>query len=49
MSKHLERDLNQLSDRISALGAMVEDSAAKAMTALRNFDAVLIDEILETE
>ena len=49
MSKHLERDLSQLSDRISALGALVEDSASKAMIALKNFDLVLIDEILKTE
>ncbi len=49
MSKHLERDLNKLSDRISALGSLVEDSAAKAMVALKSFDPVLIKEILETE
>ncbi len=49
MSKHLERDLSQLSDRISTLGNMVIDSATKVITMLQNFDLVLADEILAAE
>ena len=49
MSKHLERDLTNLSDRISDLGAMVVDSTAKVMQVLQSFDTVLIDEITQAE
>lgn len=49
MSKHLERDLSHLSDRISSLGNMVIESATKVITMLQNFDLVLADEILLAE
>lgn len=49
MSKHLERDLANLSDRISELGSLVVDSTARVLKVLQNFDQVLIDEILATE
>lgn len=49
MSKHLERDLAQLSDRITELGTMVVGSTTKVIKMLQNFDLVLADEILEAE
>ena len=49
MSKHLERDLANLSDRISNLGNLVIESTTKVITMLQNFDLVIADEILATE
>ena len=49
MTKHLERDLVQLSDRISELGSMVAESTAKSIVMLQNFDQVIAGEILATE
>jgi len=49
MTKHLDRDLNQLSDRISELASLVVDSTAKSIVMLQTFDSVIAAEILETE
>ncbi|MBT4162679.1 MAG: phosphate signaling complex protein PhoU [Gammaproteobacteria bacterium] len=49
MSKHLEKDLVRLSDRISELGSLVVDSTVKCMVMLQNFDQMIADEILRTE
>lgn len=49
MSKHLERDLIQLSDRISELGSIVVDATTKCIAMLQNFDVVVADEILQNE
>jgi phosphate transport system protein len=49
MSKHLEKDLVRLSDRISELGSMVVESTAHAIVMLQNFDLQLVDEIVQTE
>ena len=49
MSKHLEKDLVRLSDRISELGSLVFDSTVKCMVMLQNFDQMIADEILRTE
>ena len=49
MTKHLERDLNQLSDQISDLGALVSESTSKCMVMLQTFDRGIAKEIVETE
>lgn len=49
MSKHLERDLGQLSDRIQDLGAMIIESASKSIVMLQDFDLMVADEILAAE
>ena len=49
MTKHLERDLNQLSNQISDLGALVAESTSKCMVMLQTFDRGIAKEIVETE
>ena len=49
MTKHFDRDLQRLFDRISELGQLVVDSSQKAVIMVQNFDQVLADEILENE
>ncbi len=49
MTKHLERDLNQLSNQISDLGALVLESTSKCMVMLQTFDRGIAKEIVETE
>ena len=49
MTKHLERDLNQLSNQISDLGALVSESTSKCMVMLQTFDRGIAKEIVETE
>ena len=49
MSKHLERDLIRLSDRVSELGSLVVDATAKCNVMLQNFDRMIADEIVENE
>jgi phosphate transport system protein len=49
MSKHFERDLVRLNERITELGSLVIDSTTKAIVMLQNFDALIAEEILETE
>ena len=49
MTKHFEKDLTRLNERISYLGSMVVDSAAKSTVMLQNFDLSIVDEILDSE
>ena len=49
MTKHLERDLNQLSNQISDLGALVSESTSKCMVMLQTFDRGIAKKIVETE
>ena len=49
MTKHLERDLNQLSNQISDLGALVSESTSKCMVMLQTFDRGIGKEIVEAE
>ena len=49
MSKHFEKDLIKLNERISELGALVVASAAKSTVMLQNFDLTMVDEILAAE
>ena len=49
MTKHLERDLNQLSNQISDLGALVSESTSKCMVMLQTFDRGIAKEIVEAE
>ncbi len=49
MTKHLERDLNQLSEQITDLGALISESTSKCMVMLQSFDQVIAKEIMEVE
>src|SRR5205814_1509180 len=47
MSKHLERDLNNLQRDILAMGTAVEEAVAKAISALQDRDAELAREVID--
>jgi phosphate transport system protein len=47
MSKHLERDLDNLQRDLLQLAASVEDAIHKAIHSLRNRDAALAEEVIE--
>lgn len=49
MTKHFERDLTRLNERISDLGTLIVESAAKSTVMLQNFDLGIADEVLTTE
>ena len=49
MTKHFERDLIRLNEKISGLGTLVVESFAKSTVMLRNFDLSIADEILASE
>lgn len=49
MTKHFEKDLTRLNEKISDLGTLVVDSAAKSTAMLQNFDLDIADEILASE
>ncbi len=49
MTKHFDRDLTRLSDKISELGNMVVNASDKSIVMLQNFDLVVANEILESE
>jgi len=49
MTKHFDRDLTRLSDKIFVLGNLVIDASDKSIAMLQNFDLVLADEILDAE
>lgn len=49
MSKHLERDLDNLRKNLLMLGALVEDGTNKSIKALATLDVALIDEIMSSE
>ena len=49
MSKHLEKDVNQVRNRILDLGEMVADSIETASAMIQNYDLVLVDQVYEVE
>ena len=49
MTKHFDKDLVKLNEKISDLGSLVVDSAAKSTVMLQNFDLGIADEILASE
>lgn len=49
MTKHFDRDLVRLGERIFDLGDLIIQASDKSMVMLRNFDLILADEILEAE
>ena len=49
MSKHLEKDVNQVRNRILDLGEMVADSIETASAMIQNYDLVLVDRVYEVE
>ena len=49
MSKHLEKDVNQVRNRILDLGEMVADSIETASAMIQNYDLVLVNRVYEVE
>ncbi len=49
MTKHFDKDLVRLNEKIADLGSLVVDSAAKSTVMLQNFDLGIADEILASE
>ena len=49
MTKHFEKDILKLNEKISALGALIVESAAKSTVMLKNFDLSIADEITKSE
>jgi phosphate transport system protein len=49
MTKHFEKDLTRLNEKISDLGMLVVESSAKSTVMLQNFDVSIADEILASE
>jgi phosphate transport system protein len=49
MTKHFEKDILKLNEKISALGALIVESAAKSTVILKNFDLSIADEITKSE
>ena len=49
MTKHFDKDLIRVNEKISELGALVVESAAKSISMLQNFDLDVSNEILASE
>lgn len=49
MTKHFEKDLVKLNEKISELGSLIVESSAKSTVMLQNFDLSIADEILASE
>ena len=49
MSKHLEKDVNQVRNRILDLGEMVADSIETASAMIQNYDLALVNQVYEVE
>jgi len=49
MTKHFDKDLITVNEKISELGALIVESAAKSISMLRNFDLDVANEILASE
>ena len=49
MSKHLEKDVNQVRNRILDLGEMVAESIETASSMIQNYDLVLVNQVYEDE
>lgn len=49
MTKHFDKDLIRLNEKISELGSLIVESAAKSIVMLQNFDLSIAAEILASE
>ena len=49
MSKHLEKDVNQVRNRILDLGEMVAESIETASAMIQTYDLVLVNQVYEVE
>ncbi|MFM0572277.1 PhoU domain-containing protein, partial [Paraburkholderia caledonica] len=49
LSSKFDADLNLLSSRLLEMGGLVESQIACALEALKEFDTVLVDQVLEGE
>lgn len=49
MSKHLEKDVNQVRNRILDLGEMVAESIETASAMIQNYDLVLVNQVYKVE
>ena len=49
MSKHLEKDVNQVRNRILDLGEMVAEGIETASAMIQNYDLVLVNQVYEVE
>lgn len=49
MSKHLEKDVNHVRNRILDLGEMVAESIETASAMIQNYDLVLVNQVYEIE
>ncbi len=49
MSKHFDKDLIKLNEKISKLGSLIVESSAKSIVMLQNFDLSIAAEILASE
>tara|TARA_A100001015_G_scaffold124923_1_gene138436 strand:- start:66 stop:740 length:675 start_codon:yes stop_codon:yes gene_type:complete len=49
MSKHLEKDVNQVRNRILDLGEMVAEAIGTASAMIQNYDLVLVNQVYEVE
>ena len=49
MSKHLEKDVNHVRNRILDLGEMVAESIETASAMIQNYDLVLVNQVYEVE
>ena len=49
MSKHLEKDVNQVRNRILDLGEIVADSIETASSMIQNYDLVLVKQVYDVE
>lgn len=49
MTKHFDKDLIKLNEKISKLGSLIVESSAKSIVMLQNFDLSIAAEILASE
>ena len=49
MTKHIQRQIDALKQKILYVGTLVEEAIAKAISALINRDAVLANKVIETD
>ena len=49
MSKHLEKDVNQVRNRILDLGEMVAESIETASAMIQNYDLVLVNQTKKSQ
>lgn len=49
MGQHLQKELEELKESLTALSGLVEDSVQKAVLALRNLDVELAEKVIEAD